>query len=822
MKILVKNQGQSLIEVIIAMAIFGLVAAALMGFVLNGDQALRQGGEQAQAEALAQEGMEAVKSIRDNSWNNLTVITSTIIASTSQWVFGNEGDIQNIGKYTRSIKFADVCRDGTGQITGQAAPTFASGSTVNSTFDGTSEPWRYYSWGETPPAGNFVNTLLNPDDYVEINFGSAKSTSGGGYWQQSFTIDDENLVSMNIDFEWNVSWFWWTPNSLQVYAYLEKSPGAPQSSPVWSSGEITGSRSWAQIPATNVKDKFTGPGTYYFKIAAYVIYPSSANGNYTIGIDNAILKWQAYHKDPSYCPNNSYEDVQSKIATVNVSWPVRDGVTNSVEKTSILTNWHSRDWTQNDWSLGPGQDNWSDPKKYNSNYNIKDDIPNQVSLAPLSGFGTTTWPFDVATDYNYDHNKIEVKYSFAQLLGTEHIDAGATTNPDCNADLTGAWKQADVEDPSPGKVSETWIPLVGGNLGSFINVQITGGEKNKDIIPRSGMWYQSFSPVANPDTATVSFDWKITSYQSTCLGSFFIYVFVDSSLNNTNFDNNSWVWRQAINSVSSGWNVVLPIEVKDKITTGGPYYLKLVARRINANKNACTNTAGFDNIQLNWSKTTIVYPSDLATTSPVVSSAPANLIKWTGFEETANKNGGLINYQLSFDNGVHWYYWNTSNWVVAGATNYNDALTINNHIGTFPNAAGRIMFKAFLKGNGTNQVQLGEIRIGYLASGGLGYKTYGYLVSSAFDTKSTSSFQAVEWDQNSLCTDCSIKLYVQAAPDNNGSPGVWTDWYGYFSKYQGNMIINTINGNRWVRYRAELYGNSSETPVLTGARINYR
>ncbi|MCX6796617.1 MAG: prepilin-type N-terminal cleavage/methylation domain-containing protein, partial [Candidatus Falkowbacteria bacterium] len=158
MRLSTKKQGQSLVEVIIAMAVFGLVSAALVGLVLNGDQALRQGDDEVQAAALAQEGMEAVRSIRDNAWNNLTFINSLATTSNNQWVFGQEGDSENIGKYTRTISFADICRDGTGQIVGQTQPSLVAGATLNSAFSTSTWGWTSGTYGDQPPNLSRIGT----------------------------------------------------------------------------------------------------------------------------------------------------------------------------------------------------------------------------------------------------------------------------------------------------------------------------------------------------------------------------------------------------------------------------------------------------------------------------------------------------------------------------------------------------------------------------------------------------------------------------------------------------------------------------------------
>ena len=63
--------GQSLLEVIIALAIFALIGSFMAPFIVESFVGLERGGEQTQAEALAQEGIEAVRSIKDSAWNEI-------------------------------------------------------------------------------------------------------------------------------------------------------------------------------------------------------------------------------------------------------------------------------------------------------------------------------------------------------------------------------------------------------------------------------------------------------------------------------------------------------------------------------------------------------------------------------------------------------------------------------------------------------------------------------------------------------------------------------------------------------------------------------
>jgi type II secretory pathway pseudopilin PulG len=115
------NKGQSLLEVILAMAIFAAIAGVLISMSVGGFRGLEQGGEQTEAEALAQEGIEAVKSIRDRAWNENTFadgITQRILPSAGQWAWNGAGSDTGLGtngKFARTITFNNVCRDNTSQ-----------------------------------------------------------------------------------------------------------------------------------------------------------------------------------------------------------------------------------------------------------------------------------------------------------------------------------------------------------------------------------------------------------------------------------------------------------------------------------------------------------------------------------------------------------------------------------------------------------------------------------------------------------------------------------------------------------------------------------
>ncbi|MFH0951078.1 MAG: hypothetical protein V1765_01215, partial [bacterium] len=106
------------------------------------------------------------------------------------------------------------------------------------------------------------------------------------------------------------------------------------------------------------------------------------------------------------------------------------------------------------------------------------------------------------------------------------------------------------------------------------------------------------------------------------------------------------------------------------------------------------------------------YPSDGPDIYPNTAYAPPHVDKWVKIEETANKNGGEIYYQISDDNGLNWYYWDGADWSTATeAGNYNTAVEINEQLWSWPATTESFNFRAFLVSDGTQNVQLDALTI---------------------------------------------------------------------------------------------------------------
>lgn len=95
------NKGQSLIELLIAMGVFILVISVIAFLVIDAYVADRLGKELTQATFLAEQGLEAARSIRDNDWTSLSVGDHGIATLGTTWVFSGTSD--TVDKFTRVV-----------------------------------------------------------------------------------------------------------------------------------------------------------------------------------------------------------------------------------------------------------------------------------------------------------------------------------------------------------------------------------------------------------------------------------------------------------------------------------------------------------------------------------------------------------------------------------------------------------------------------------------------------------------------------------------------------------------------------------------------
>lgn len=102
----VSISGQSLIEILLAVAVF-MVGVVTIGYLMFDSQtSLRQSIEMTQATLLSREGIEAVRGIGLNDFDAIPPGTYGLAQSGGVWTLSSTQD--STGKFTRSITISDV------------------------------------------------------------------------------------------------------------------------------------------------------------------------------------------------------------------------------------------------------------------------------------------------------------------------------------------------------------------------------------------------------------------------------------------------------------------------------------------------------------------------------------------------------------------------------------------------------------------------------------------------------------------------------------------------------------------------------------------
>ena len=96
-----KKNGQSVVEIILAVAVFSIIASGVVVLGVGTLQGYLRTQDESRAIEIVQEGMDAVRSIRDRNWSSLSVGSHGLSDTGGLWVFSGVSEI--VGKYTRTV-----------------------------------------------------------------------------------------------------------------------------------------------------------------------------------------------------------------------------------------------------------------------------------------------------------------------------------------------------------------------------------------------------------------------------------------------------------------------------------------------------------------------------------------------------------------------------------------------------------------------------------------------------------------------------------------------------------------------------------------------
>jgi len=440
---------------------------------------------------------------------------------------------------------------------------------------------------------------------------------------------------------------------------------------------------------------------------------------------------------------------------------------------------------------------------------------------------TQAYTFGTPANYTVSTSTIEFVGGNAQLKDIGSTVFGATTNPGFDTNITG-WTYADWgQGGGEANIAGARV-TTGGNPGAYVNISAPSGSGDE----LGGYWRQPFTTtVANPST-TLSFDWEITAFDSTPVPiTYKLYAFVDTGSGVPTIGQE--VWSSGEITGTSGWASVSNLDVSSKVTTAGTYYLKVAVWLETPGSASGPFTLGYDNIQLNWTKTTHVYDTNKPNVRPNTSLSVPKAISWNGFSETATKNGGEIFYQLSSDNGTSWKYWNGAWSPATSSSTANIATDINTNIPTFTTSTNQILWRAFLSSNGSQQVILSSVTITYtqnqapvvanLVPAQNTQYGYVYVNYNLQDTESDpSSLTAYEYSLTGAFAGEQVTMTASTTdPNHNGVSGLTASPAGVAHTFVWNaqsQLGNVYNSSVYVRLRPNdgiQNGNYTASSVFT-------
>ncbi len=179
------EEGFSLVEILLASAVFSLVVTAITGALIYGRQQAVRSGMNTKAVFLMEEGIEALYSLRNSGMNVLTYTQSAVSSGGGSWAFLGEGTQETIGQYTRTITFADVCRNASNVIA-LCPSTYTDVHTKQATVE---VEWATVPGGTRSLSSTVYLTNWNSTHWIQTDW---RGGSGQTLWSDATKYDTDN------------------------------------------------------------------------------------------------------------------------------------------------------------------------------------------------------------------------------------------------------------------------------------------------------------------------------------------------------------------------------------------------------------------------------------------------------------------------------------------------------------------------------------------------------------------------------------------------------------------------------------------------------
>jgi len=428
--------------------------------------------------------------------------------------------------------------------------------------------------------------------------------------------------------------------------------------------------------------------------------------------------------------DNDYNDIWNNSTDYFGSAPAYQGA-NSISADPLFVNPGAADF-----NLGVGSpciDSGDPDPFYNDPDGTRDDIG--ALYTPYREFN---WTFDNPANYNFDSNKIEVIGGYGQLkggayapdantMGLWHSDGAGPGMVDSSGNGNNLNQFSTPTYGQPGKFANS-ILYNGNDFGWISDGAQTGLDVTGPLTLEAWLYWEVDQPGAEPIMGkwyNVN-GWRAYRMYLDGTGRLVFQVSRNGNAGGGNLGTvvstnpvsmGQWVHLAGVYDGTNmrvyidGVEAATPVAYNQGIhnsniwfSLGGLWgtFWGSSSGRIDEARVSNIARTSFD-----------FYPSDGPPIDPVTAGSSPSISQYASFVETAQKNGGEVYYQLSSDGGSTWNYWDGGAWVVAGAADYNEAAVVDSNIASFSAASNNIKFKAFLVGDGTQQVKIGDLIIGY-------------------------------------------------------------------------------------------------------------
>lgn len=103
------TKGFLIVEVLLASSLLIIAITAFVGAIIYSEESTSVAGGVSRASFIAQEGLEAVRNIRDESFGNLTDGNYGLLISSNQWILSGSSDTTD--GYSRQINISTINSD---------------------------------------------------------------------------------------------------------------------------------------------------------------------------------------------------------------------------------------------------------------------------------------------------------------------------------------------------------------------------------------------------------------------------------------------------------------------------------------------------------------------------------------------------------------------------------------------------------------------------------------------------------------------------------------------------------------------------------------